>query len=230
VKRTSNVPPTLKLPPALKLRRTGARCTVNGIGLLGGTFNPIHCGHLKVASTARKALSLKKVIFIPSAHPPHKKEDNLPAPADRYKMAKLAIADNAFFLISNVELKRRGKSWTIDTVRFFKKLYPEYQIYFIVGADVVPEIPTWKNYKKLLKICKFVVVNRPGYIETGVRCQVSSVRTKIADYTKDFIKIKIPGIDISSTEIRKRIRNGKTINHFVPERVGKYIREKGLYL
>ncbi|OIN98697.1 nicotinate (nicotinamide) nucleotide adenylyltransferase [Candidatus Desantisbacteria bacterium CG1_02_38_46] len=191
---------------------------MNKIGLLGGTFNPIHRGHLRIAERVANVLGLKKVIFIPSAHPPHKKESNLPSPQDRFEMVNLAIKNNPCFSISDIELKRKGKSWTIDTVRIIKKLYPESQIYFIIGADTVPEIPTWKNYKKLLKSCRFVVVNRPGYTDA-----------EYPDYTKNFIKVKMRGVDIASTEIRERIKNGKTIKALVPVKVEKYIKEKGIY-
>ena len=192
------------------------------IGILGGTFNPIHYGHLKMATEAQNILNLKKVIFIPSAHPPHKRESNLPSGQDRYEMVKLAIMDNSRFSISDIELRRKGKSWTIDTVDIIKKIYPESQIYFIIGADTVPEIPTWKDYKKLLKICRFVVVNRPGYSKIVDRMQD-------VEYSKDFIKVKMRGVNISSTEIRERIKNGKMIKYFVPQEVEKYIKEKGLY-
>jgi len=191
---------------------------MNKIGLLGGTFNPIHCGHLKIASRAQKVLGLKKVIFIPSARPPHKKESNLPSSKDRYEMVKLAIKNNSRFSISDIELKRKGKSWTIDTVFIFKKLYPKSQIYFIIGADTLLEIPTWRNYKKLLKICRFVVVNRPGY-------SIKDCRLKIAD----FIRVKMRGVNVSSLEIRKRIKNGIEIENLIPAKVEKYIRKKGLY-
>jgi len=203
----------------MKLKRThNSRPDTLKIGLLGGTFNPVHYGHLKMAFSVQRALNLKKVIFIPSAHPPHKEEKGLPSPGDRYEMAKLAILCNPDFSISDIELKRRGKSWTINTVRIIKKLYPESQIYFIIGADTVPEIPTWKDYKKLLKTCRFVVVNRPG-------CPIKDCRLKIAD----FIRVKIRGVNISSTEIRKRIKDGMEIRNFVPPGVEKYIKEKGLY-
>ena len=194
------------------------------LGILGGTFNPIHRGHLRMASSVQHVLALKKVIFIPSAHPPHKRESKLPSPQDRYKMVKLAIMDNSCFSISDIELKRKGKSWTIDTVRIIKKLYPESQIYFIIGADTVPEIPTWKDYKKLLKICRFVLVNRPGS-----RTPMKSGSGQTADYTKDFIKVKIRGVNVSSTEIRKKIKDGVEIKALVPIKVEKYIMEKGLY-
>lgn len=192
----------------------------DALGMLGGTFNPIHYGHLRIAEKVQKVLGLKEIIFVPSARPPHKSESGLPSPKDRYEMVKLAIAKYPFFSISDIELKRRGKSWTIDTVRTFKKFYPKFKIYFIIGADTLSEIPTWKDYKKLLKICRFVVINRPGY---------SIKVSKMLNIIGNFIKVKIPGINISSTEIRKRIKDRESIKKLVPEDVEKYIENKRLY-
>jgi len=192
------------------------------IGILGGTFNPVHYGHIWVASRVLKMLKLDRVVFVPSAHPPHKEENKLPSALDRYTMVELAIKGNPHFYISDIELKRKGKSYTIDTVSAFKRLYPGAKIYFIIGRDTLPEISTWKNYRRLLKMCQFVVVNRPGYPN-------KKFVFKNSVSVKNLTNLRIRGINISSTEIRARIKEGKGIKGFVPQEVEEYIRKKGLY-
>ena len=133
------------------------------IGLLGGTFNPVHIGHLILAEEAREKLKLDKIIFIPTALPPHK--DNLDiAPADkRLKMLKLAISGNKYFAVSDIEIKRQGRYYTIDTLNELKRKYSRDELYFIIGSDLLKYLNEWKDLHEIIKMVKFVCARRPGY-------------------------------------------------------------------
>ncbi|MEW6618260.1 MAG: nicotinate-nucleotide adenylyltransferase [bacterium] len=188
------------------------------IGIMGGTFNPIHYGHLLAAEEARQRFNLKEFIFVPCARPPHKNQKDIAGPEDRYKMTCLAIESNKYFKASDIELKRGGISYSQDTIIEFKKIYERAQIYFVTGADAIAEIDTWKNAKDLPKLCQFIAVTRPGYL------------FKIKEeYLKWTHILEIPGVSISSTEIRQRIHEGKSIKYLVPEEVENYIYEHKLY-
>jgi nicotinate-nucleotide adenylyltransferase len=186
------------------------------IGIFGGTFNPIHNGHIKIAEEVLKALDLDNIIFIPSHIPPHKKHKKVIDAQDRYNMVKLAVKKNKKFIVSDLELNREGASYSIDTIRDLKNRFDDDdEFYFIIGSDTVPELKRWKNIKDLLKIIKFVVVNRPRY--------------PFRDIPKSALRIQLKGIDISSSEIRKRLKIGKEIKTLVPKEVERYIKRKRLY-
>lgn len=188
------------------------------IGIMGGTFNPIHYGHLLAAEEARQQFNLQEIIFVPCARPPHKNHHDIVSPEDRYKMTCLAISSNKYFKSSDIEIKRNGMSYSQDTVIEFKKIYNDAEIYFITGADAIAELDTWKNVSELSKLCQFIAVNRPKH------------KLKIKEEYLKFIHIlEIPGVAISSTEIRQRIRQGKSIKYLVPEEVERYIYEHKLY-
>lgn len=190
------------------------------IGILGGTFNPIHYGHLLVAAEVREKFDLEKVIFVPSACPPHKNHPHIAPPQDRYQMTVLATQSNPFFSVSNLELERSGKSYSIETVKELLNIYgKDTELYFITGTDAILEIYTWKDREELLKLCQFVVVTRPGF-------DARKIERKIL---KQIHLIEIPGLDISSTDIRRRIKEKKSIKYLLPEKVEEYIDEHGLY-
>lgn len=199
----------------------------NKIGIMGGTFNPIHFGHLFIAQTALDALELNKIIFIPTGIPPHKQQELILDSNHRINMINLATKSNPNFSVSDIEVKREATSYTIDTIRELKQLYSkETEFYFITGTDAFVEIETWKEYEELLRIVKFVVVTR----------QVSS--SNLLDEKIDFLtkkyraritKIKIPTLDISSTDIRNRIKTKGSIKYLLPENVEKYILSNRLY-
>lgn len=192
---------------------------MNSVGLIGGTFNPIHLGHLLVAKEAKEKFDLTRVIFIPSHLPPHKEDKDLISAKHRFNMTSVALDDREGFSISDVEIKRGGKSYTIDTVREFRKIYsPNTDFYFIVGVDAINEIDTWKDFDHLIKICRFIGVARPG-----------SKLCLVQEYLKAVSLLNIRTLPISSTEIRKKIRNGMPINDLVPKKVAEYIFEHRLY-
>lgn len=133
------------------------------VGLLGGTFNPIHLGHLRAAEEVREILALEKIYFVPASIPPHKDPSEVASSSHRLKMLEIAVRGNPFFDISDFELRHDGLSYTIDTLRFFSSEFPEFDIYFIVGTDMFSEIDTWKEYEKLFEISNFALITRPGF-------------------------------------------------------------------
>ncbi len=214
------------------------------LGILGGTFNPIHYGHLAAAEEVRDRLKLDKVLFIPSFLPPHKQEDDMPSAVQRLEMVRLAISGNSQFKVSDNEVKRGGKSYTIDTIKSLRSQYPGAELYFITGLDSFLDIQTWKEWERLLTLCFFVVLSRPGYtfadlgrigfLEDSARDLEALDRQETAQVVikSDDRRIYMEQIslyDISSTDIRTRIRHARTIKYHLPESVEHYIIENKLY-
>lgn len=186
------------------------------VGILGGTFNPVHIGHLTVAQMVHEQLKLDEVIFVPSHLPPHKSKNGVASPKDRFHMLHLAIKDNPKFKISDFEVNNSGKSYSINTVRHFRDSYlPRTKLYFIIGSDLLPSLHTWKNIDQLVRLVTFVAVSRPGF--EGVQ---SKIKVK---------QISIPGLQTSSSYVRQRLVKGKTVKYLVPDKVLNYIAQKKLY-
>jgi nicotinate-nucleotide adenylyltransferase len=186
------------------------------IGILGGTFNPIHIGHLILADEVREKLQLDKVIFVPTNTPPHKGNSDVADPLARLRMVKYAIKGNNYFGASDLEIKRKGPSYTIDTVKAFKKEFPGDEFYFIAGSDLLKYLDEWKDFPELLKLVKFVVATRPGY-----------PLEKIPSYVQ---RVSIRAVDVSAFEIRQCIKEAKSFRYLVPDAVYDYIIMKKLYL
>ncbi len=185
------------------------------IGILGGTFNPVHIGHLILAEEAREKIGLDKIIFVPTYLPPHKNNSGIASAGDRFEMIKIAVRGNKSFLVSDVEIKRQGKSYTIDTIRELKKKYPKDELYFISGSDLLKYLEEWKDLSEILKIVKFVVATRPGYPLENIPSYISTV--------------SIRAVDVSAFEIREAIKENKSFRYLVPESVSGYITKKKLY-
>jgi nicotinate-nucleotide adenylyltransferase len=186
------------------------------IGILGGTFNPIHIGHLMIAEMVCEQLKLDKVIFVPSNLPPHKNRTNVASATERYQMVRLGIRGNPRFEVSDYEIKKKGKSYSIEAVSYFHDQYPEgTKLFFIIGSDLLPGLCTWKHIDEILKIVSFVSVNRPGFKERKSKIKVRSVT--------------MPILQVSSSDVRKRITAGKTGKYLIPDNVLSYIKEKRLY-
>jgi nicotinate-nucleotide adenylyltransferase len=185
------------------------------IGILGGTFNPIHYGHLILGEQVAGKLKLDRVIFVPAFMPPHKSNRDVISAGPRLKMAELATRENPHFTVSDIEIKRKGKSYTVDTLREIKRKYPEARLFFICGSDLVSEIPTWKDSDELFKMVQFVLAKRPGF---GKRLS-----------GKQFLKIGVAQVDISSSLIRDLVKQGRSIRYLTPDSVVKYIQKHGLY-
>ena len=194
------------------------------LGLMGGTFDPIHLGHLIAAETAREALQLDEVVFIPAARPPHKDRRAQASAEHRHAMALIATEDHPAFRVSRVELDRQGPSYSIDTVRHFQEsLDPAPEISFLTGADAMLEVNTWRRYEELLQTCRFVSLTRPGFVlEDLNECLTPEQMAGIA-------VVEMPLIEISATAIRRRCRAGQSIRYLVPEGVRAYIAKHALY-
>jgi len=196
------------------------------IGIFGGTFDPIHYGHLVLAEGARYECGLDRVIFVPAARPPHKEGESV-LPGDyRYEMVSLAIEDNPYFEISPLELQRPGYSYTVDTIRWFLAKYPGVSLSFILGMDALLEIKTWKEAAELVRLCGFIAAVRPGYqvVEGDERLQGLP-----AEFWSNLHIIEVPGLDISSTDLRHRFATGKPVRYLLPPVVEAYIRRQNLY-
>lgn len=186
------------------------------IGILGGTFNPIHIGHLILAEEAYFKLRLDKLLFVPAFIPPHKSASEVINAADRLEMVRLAIEDNPAFEVSTYEIDSKKKSYSIDTLNELRKIYgDEAQLCFITGSDSLKDLFSWKDVNDIFKISKFIVANRPGY--------------PIKDIPKEADTVVITPIEVSSEDIRKRLKEGKSIRYLVPEKVRKYILDRKLY-
>ncbi len=196
------------------------------IGLFGGTFDPIHVGHLIIAEEVRLKLALDEVLFVPTGQPWLKSERTVASGEHRLEMLKLAISSNPHFKVSTVELERPGASYSVDTVSALKdELGAEVQLYFIVGFDALGELPIWKEPSRLLDLCQVVGVSRPGYAELDW----GSLERAIPGVSSRVIVVDVPQIDISSTQIRERVAKGLSIHHLVPEAVERYISKNRLY-
>lgn len=197
-------------------------------GIMGGTFDPIHYGHLVTAEAARKAFDLDRVFFVPSGKPPHKNIEELSSQEDRFLMTVLAVTSHKDFKVSRIEIDRPGKSYAYDTVRLFKERYPEEEIYFITGADAIKEILNWHRVNELLDYCNFVAATRAGYDLDDLKARELVVLPP--EKLEKIHTLEVPAMAISSTDIRSRVREDKTIKYLLPESVEAYIWKEGLYL
>lgn len=196
-----------------------------GLGILGGTFDPIHLGHLQMAEAVHESMQLEQIIFIPAYVAPHKVGLDFAPATDRFAMTKLAVEHYDNFSVSDIELCRSGVSYTIDTLRELHCLYPDKKLYFIIGADSVVQLHTWNNIEEMMQLATFVGAGRPGY--EGVMEEV--VKHLGEQARKHILLLDTPEYDISSTEIRTRIHQGKNLTGLVPEVVEQYIYKHGLY-
>lgn len=213
------------------------------IGIMGGTFNPIHYGHLVTAQEAIDQFNLDKVIFIPTGEPPHKTSDFIAGPNARYIMTVIATASNPKFFVSRIEIERKGKSYTIDTLRELRSIYGgDINLYFITGADAILEILTWKDTDQIIGLCKFIAATRPGYdlsrledlkrklFGNSLLSESLKDRSKIRKDIKDTVMVmEVPALAISSTDIRARISENRSVAYLLPEGVENYILKHGLY-
>lgn len=185
------------------------------IGVIGGTFNPVHIGHLILAEEAREKLGLDKVILIPTAMPPHKDASGIAPAEDRLKMLKLSVKGNKFFSVSDMEIRRRGRSYTIDTLRELKRRFARDEIYFIIGSDLLKYLNEWKDLGQILEMVKFVAATRPGYPLEQIPDCIDT--------------IPIRAVDISGFEVRECVLKGRSFRYLVPEAVFNYITKNKLY-
>lgn len=216
------------------------------LGVLGGTFNPIHNGHLAIARQTREALGLDRILFIPTNDPPHKPHQGLAPAKDRYEMVRLAIDSDPLFVISNIELRRSGTSYSIDTVRQLRHEYgPESELFFLIGLDAFLDFPTWHEPETLLTLCSFVVISRPGLsfqalstlpllpplsqqalldLDRGV-----SSRLTVPMGTHSLICLRLPPSDVSASGIRSKFKQGLPTANLLPPQVESYILQHHIY-
>jgi len=216
------------------------------LGLLGGTFNPVHYGHLTIARRVRMALDFDRILFIPTGDPPHKSSQDLASATDRYEMVRLAITSESDLSISDIELQRPGKSYTIDTVRLLRQEYGSgTDLFFLIGLDAFLEFPTWREPNALLELCSFVVMNRPGTsfqdltrlnlfqtlpreslaaLDAG---QISQLDIPLGD--RRLVCLHLTPSEISASDIRRRVRAGLSVANLLPPTVESYILQHHLY-
>jgi len=194
------------------------------LGIMGGTFDPIHYGHLMAAEEARVRFALERVIFVPNGRPPHKKDYAVTDAEHRYAMVLLATSSNLRFEASRMELERPGPSYTVDTLAQIREQSgPEADLHFITGADAVPEILGWKDPQRLLGLCQLIAAARPGYrLDRALSSLDPEMRSRIH-------ALNIPGVAVSSTEMRARAAAGLPLTYLAPPEVVAYIAKHGLY-
>ncbi|MDU1954810.1 MAG: nicotinate-nucleotide adenylyltransferase [Peptoniphilus lacydonensis] len=194
-------------------------------GIFGGTFNPIHFGHLMICEYLKEELGLDKVIFIPTGNPPHKSLDV--SAIDRYNMVKLAISSNPDFEISDIETNRVNLSYTVDTIIELKKIYKNQKLFFLIGLDTLFQLKTWRKIEELSREIEFVVALRPKYIDIDeINRELKFLRENYGTIVEI---IHTPLYEISSTELRTRIRDEKSVRYLIPNNVVNYIKESGFY-
>ncbi len=209
------------------------------IGLFGGTFNPIHLGHLRGAEEIWEAFQLEEVIFIPSSIPPHKVTEKVIEAEHRLEMVRLATRSNSHFSASDVELSRPGKSYSIDTIRFFRKRGLD-ALFFILGSDAFVEIETWKECQNLFSICNFIVMVKPGTQRNSLFSPIpEALMTGFRYDERERVWIHLSGhriyfkeisfLDISSTKVRELIEKGRSARYLIPDEVAAYVQNLGLY-
>ncbi|MSQ24468.1 MAG: nicotinate-nucleotide adenylyltransferase [Chloroflexi bacterium] len=195
------------------------------IGIFGGTFDPIHIGHLFIAEEAASVLNLAKVIFVPASVPPHRSTSPLATPQQRYTMVQLAIADNARFAVSVVELDRPGPSYTVDTLKLLKADFPDAGLFFLIGMDSLPELVHWRDPAEILHLAHIVAVARGG-VGAG---DFAALEAHLPEARGRVTILDAPGLEISASDIRHRVATGRSIRYFVPGPVADFIAEQGLY-
>jgi nicotinate-nucleotide adenylyltransferase len=195
------------------------------VGVIGGTFDPVHVGHLIIAEEVRARLGLDRMVFVPAGTPPHKLSQEITDPEHRLEMVRLAIAGNPGLSVSRIDIDRPGRCYTVDTIRLLQDAWgAKAEIYFLIGADSLAELPTWYRPERLFRLCRVVAVGRPGY-----RADLDELNRWFPGAISVIRMFSVPEVDVSSTEIRQRVREGRSIDGLVPPSVERYIYEHHLY-
>jgi len=213
------------------------------IGLFGGTFDPIHCGHVKAVESVQNIFSFDRILFIPSYIPPHKESVDVASAEHRLKMVELALSSFNRFFPSSIEIDARGTSYSIVTLNRIKEMYPQTEVFFLLGIDAFLEIDTWKDYEAVLEQCSFIVMNRPGFrLADAKKILTEKYNQRMVEVSGPIEKedeelfshkiylLSIDTLDISSSEVREKVGKNQSIESLVPENVENYIKERRLYL
>ena len=193
------------------------------VGVMGGTFNPIHIGHLVTAEEALFAFGLDEVVFVPAGRPWQKERVDVAESEHRYLMAVIATASNSHFRVSRIEIDRPGPTFTVETLRALRAELGEVELFFITGADAILQILTWKDPKEVLSEARFIAATRPGY-------DLDRLEKELPEGFGDRVHIlEIPALAISSTDVRRRVREGRPVRYLLPEGVARYIEKNDLY-
>ena len=199
------------------------------IGVIGGTFDPIHYAHLAIAEEAYCALKLERILFVPAGQPPHKTGYSITPVHHRLAMLKLALVGNPHFALSMVDLQRSGPSYTVETLRFLRQdLGPGAQCYFIIGGDSLRDLPTWRDPAGILEQATIVALTRPGY--KGIQDVQKQLEVRLPALHSRLVTVEGPLMEISSTELRRRVSEGRPIKYQTPEAVEDYIFQHHLYM
>ena len=200
------------------------------VGILGGTFDPVHFGHLLIAEESRLSLALDYVLFIPAGQPWLKAGQPLTAAEHRWRMTLLATASNPHFHVLRTEIDRPGRSYTVDTLTELPaELGQPAELYFILGVDALASFHRWKEPERILQLANLVAVRRPGYRDTEIDIIINEIKTCYPDYAHRLTALSMPGVDFSATVIRRRAAAGQSFRYHTPEPVERYILEQGLY-
>ncbi len=195
------------------------------IGILGGTFDPPHIGHLVIAQEAMTHLKLDQVLFAPTCYPPHKPIEEVTPIQDRLEMVRLAISSEPRFALSRVDVDRPGPTYTVDTIRLLRREYGEAaELYFIMGLDSLANILTWRSPEKLIRLCRLAVFNRPGF-----SVNLDELEKSLPGIRERTVFIPAPALEVSASDLQRRIKAGEPIRHLVPEAVAAYIKAHNLY-
>jgi nicotinate-nucleotide adenylyltransferase len=193
------------------------------LGLFGGTFDPIHLGHLILAEQCRESCALDRVWFVVAGEPPHKRRERTVV-AHRLEMARIAVAGHPAFVVSEIEATRPGPHYSVETLESVRREHPDDELFFLIGADSLNDLPTWRDPVRIAQLATIVVVNRTG-IEQVDRAPLPS----FGPGSHEIVPVTIPSIGIASTDLRRRASEGKSIRYMVPRGVGAYIEAQGLY-
>jgi nicotinate-nucleotide adenylyltransferase len=210
------------------------------IGIFGGTFNPIHLGHLRSAEEVREAQQLDRILFIPSASPPHKQHRDVAPARHRLALVRLAIAGNPKFDASDIEIRRPGRSYSVDTLHALRDIHPQVAFTFILGLDAFREISTWMRYRRLFELCDMVVTSRPSFARTALPALIPIAargefcyrpKRKVLEHRSGHTIVfqRVSDLAISASDIRARYRRGESIRYLIPHNVEKYIVRHKLY-
>jgi nicotinate-nucleotide adenylyltransferase len=195
-------------------------------GIIGGTFDPIHNGHLYIAHEALHMLSLDSILFMPAGNPPLKTERKKTDASIRYELVKMAIRNEKRFALSSYEIEQKGISYTYKTMEYLKAVEPETEWHFITGADCLINLSLWKNVERILDACRLVVFNRPGFTKENILQQKKKLE---AHYKKEILFLDLNLLDISSTAIKNMIKEGRDVSYLLPESVYNTVLELGIY-